>query len=158
MYILGSEAVGRDIWEGTAAAVEEGGIVSERCRADLVLEVVRDIGFLVVRLAKVVAEATTAGNPCYFGADRLRATHCGDVWACTRELGRELRSLLAVVGLTWSADACSLVLVRRVRWAQDVAKYKPVSPDDSSTEMPRSPNWPIMLHTRFAYAWGTVLK
>lgn len=122
MCLLRSEAVGRDVGEGTAAAVEEGGVVGERCRADLVLQVIRDSGSLVVRLAKVVAEAATAGNPCYFGADRLRATHCGDVWACTRKLGRELWSLLAIVRLTWSPDAWSVVLVRRVRWAKDCAQ------------------------------------
>lgn len=122
MGLLGSEAVGGDVGEGTAAAVEEGGVVGERCRADFVAEVVGDSGFLVVGLAEVVAEATAAGNPCYFGADGLRATHCGNVWACTWELGRELRSLLAIIGLTWGPDACSVVLVRRVQSAKYYAQ------------------------------------
>ena len=32
----------------------------------------------------------------------------------------------------------------------------PVSPEDSRTEIPRNPSWPIMLQTRLAYFTGTV--
>ena len=45
---------------------------------------------------------------------------------------------------------------------RDCAGYNrihiPVSPEDSRTEIPLSPNWPIMLQTRMAYFSGTVCK
>lgn len=34
--------------------------------------------------------------------------------------------------------------------------HVPVSPADSSTEIPLNPSWPIMLQTRMAYFSGTV--
>lgn len=40
MHLLWGETVGRDIWEAAAAAVEKRLVVSKRCRADFILEVV----------------------------------------------------------------------------------------------------------------------
>lgn len=104
--LLRSQTVGGDIWEGSAAAVEERLVVRQCCIVDTVAEVVGDGRCLVGGLGKVIAKATRAGIPCYFGANGLCATNCGNKWAGAGKLGCKLRSSLAIVRLAWRTDAC----------------------------------------------------
>lgn len=139
---------------GVSAKVLPGG------RANVVVQIRGHRGCLVIRAREIVAEAARAGGPGDLGADGLGAADGGDVGTGARERRRELWCSLAVVGLTRCTDACG---VRQ--WngrCRDHAErhppkvHLPVSPEDSRTEIPRNPNWPIMLQTRLAYFSGTV--
>ena len=140
---------------GVSAKIPLGG------RLNVVVQIGGDGGCLVIRAREIVAEAARTGGPGDLGADGLSAADGGDVGTGARERRRELRCLLAVVGLTRCTDACGCIsgMFRGQNHggaATPPEVHIPVSPEDSRTEIPRNPNWPIMLQTRLAYFSGTV--
>ena len=91
--------------EGSATGVEVRREVLECCRANAILEVIGHSRCLVRWLREVVAEAARAGDPGYFRLNRLRTSNSGDEGGGAWKLRRELRRLLAVIGLAGRANA-----------------------------------------------------
>lgn len=125
-----------DIWEPSPTEVREWLIVLLDSGADVEVQIRLDSKLLVCRAREIVAEAASAANPCL-----LRTNSHGS--ANSSEYGQ-------VPGN--SGMNCG-VFFPSLLW-QDVPT--PLSPDDSSTEIPRRPILPIMLQTLMAYFSKTI--
>ena len=145
------------IGKGTPSLIEIGRKVIQRGFADMVLQVILHGKCLVQRTREVVTESSRTCHPSDFGANGLRPTDSSDIWTRARKFWSELRCRLAIVGLT----RCTNPFIRSCYFTvnsqeEGLFQILPVSPEDSSTEIPRSPSCPIMLQTLCAYLIGTV--
>ncbi len=76
--------MGSDVRESSSVNVEVRLEVVQRCFANVFRQVGRHGTALVIWAFEVIAEAPSAGNPSYLGADGLRAANRSDVWALAR--------------------------------------------------------------------------
>ncbi len=86
--------MGSNVRESSSVNVEVRLEVVQRCLANVFRKVGRHGTALVLWAFEVIAEAPSAGNPSYFGADGLRAANRSDVWALARSHIQHIVSLL----------------------------------------------------------------
>ena len=94
----------RNIGECTSIEVSVWSVVLLDCRADVEVQVCLDLQLLIKRAREVITEASCRAVPSLFGANINSSTNSKNVWASSRELWCELRSLLSIVALAGATN------------------------------------------------------